>query len=92
MADVLIANEHSMGRSGRVSEDCDPYTNEILVRIPLANEQDLDEAYLAAAEAQPKWAALHPPSRRSSVPSRHMPNASRGGPHESRHTSRIGIP
>ena len=28
------------GRSGRVSEDRDPYTDEILVRIPLANEQD----------------------------------------------------
>lgn len=51
------------GRSGRVAEDRDPYTGDILVRIPLANQQDLDEAYHAAAEAQPKWAALLPGER-----------------------------
>lgn len=51
------------GRSGRVSEDRDPYTDEILVRIPLANEQDLDEAYRGAAAAQPKWAATVPGER-----------------------------
>jgi aldehyde dehydrogenase (NAD+) len=51
------------GRSGRVSEDRDPYTNDILVRIPLADEHDLDEAYRGAAEAQPKWAARSPGER-----------------------------
>lgn len=51
------------GRSGRVSEDRDPYTDEILVRIPLVNEQDLDEAYRGAAAAQPKWAATVPGER-----------------------------
>jgi aldehyde dehydrogenase (NAD+) len=45
------------GRSGCLSEDRDPYTEEVLVRIPLADEQDLDEAYRVAADAQPKWAA-----------------------------------
>jgi aldehyde dehydrogenase (NAD+) len=44
-------------------EDRDPYTDEVLIRIPLANEQDLDEAYRAAAEAQPKWAAMLPGER-----------------------------
>lgn len=51
------------GRSGRDSEDRDPYTDDILVRIPLANEQDLDEAYRGAAAAQPKWAATLPSER-----------------------------
>lgn len=51
------------GRSGRVSEDRDPYTDEVLVRIPLADEQDLNEAYRAAADAQPKWAATLPGER-----------------------------
>jgi len=51
------------GRSGRDSEDRDPYTDEILVRIPLASEEDLNEAYKVAAEAQPKWAAMLPGER-----------------------------
>lgn len=51
------------GGSGRISEDRDPYTDEILIRIPLAIEQDLDEAYRSAAEAQPKWAAMLPGER-----------------------------
>jgi aldehyde dehydrogenase (NAD+) len=51
------------GQSGRVSEDRDPYSDEILVRIPLANEQDLNEAYLAAAAAQAKWSATLPGER-----------------------------
>ncbi len=54
------------GRSGRVSEDRDPYTDEILVRIPLADEQDLNEAYRVAADAQPKWAAA-PPGERAAL-------------------------
>lgn len=51
------------GRSGKISEDRDPYTDEILVRIPLADEQDLNEAYRVAADAQPKWAAMLPGER-----------------------------
>lgn len=51
------------GRSGRVLEDRDPYTDEILVRIPLAGEEDLNEAFRAAADAQPKWAAMLPGER-----------------------------
>jgi aldehyde dehydrogenase (NAD+) len=54
------------GRSGRQSEDRDPYTDDILLRIPLANEQDLDEAYQGAAAAQPKWAEL-PPAERAAI-------------------------
>jgi len=51
------------GRSGRNSEDRDPYTDDVLVNIPLANEQDLDEAYRGAAAAQPRWAATMPGER-----------------------------
>lgn len=48
------------GRSGRVAEDRDPYSNELLVSIALANEQDLDEAFAAATAAQPQWKEMLP--------------------------------
>jgi aldehyde dehydrogenase (NAD+) len=51
------------GRSGRVADDRDPFTDDILVRIPLADQQDLDEAFHTAVELQPKWAALLPGER-----------------------------
>jgi len=35
----------------------------MLVRIPLAGEEDLNEAFRAAADAQPKWAATLPGER-----------------------------
>ncbi|MDQ1209331.1 aldehyde dehydrogenase (NAD+) [Acinetobacter baylyi] len=34
----------------------DPYTHEVLTEISLATPQDLDDAYQAAAQAQPEWA------------------------------------
>lgn len=49
-----------------MSEDRDPYSDEILVRIPLSDEQVLNEAYRVAAEAQPKWAAM-PPGERAAI-------------------------
>ncbi len=48
------------GRGDRVSEDRDPYTGDVLVRIRLADEHDLDEAFRTAAEAQPGWQAMLP--------------------------------
>ena len=48
------------GKSGRVGEDRDPYSNELLVSIALANEQDLDEAFGGAAAAQPQWKEMLP--------------------------------
>ena len=48
------------GKSSHVAEDRDPYSNALLVSIALANEQDLDEAFSAAAAAQPKWNAMLP--------------------------------
>lgn len=51
------------GKSGRSADDRDPYTNDVLVRIPLADEGDLDEGFRAAAAAQPKWHAMLPGER-----------------------------
>ena len=51
------------GRSGRSADDLDPYSNEVLVRIPLADESDVDEAYRAAAAAQREWADWRPAER-----------------------------
>lgn len=40
-----------------------PYNHEILTEISLANTQDLDDAYQAAAKAQLDWAAKSPAER-----------------------------
>ena len=37
-------------------KDIDPYTDEVLLEIPQADRSDLDDAYAAAARAQPAWA------------------------------------
>lgn len=58
-----LGGQWRAGRSGKISEDRDPYTDEVLVRIPLANEQDLEEAYRAAATVQPQWASTLPGER-----------------------------
>jgi acyl-CoA reductase-like NAD-dependent aldehyde dehydrogenase len=46
-----------------VSEDRDPYTNDVLVRIALADEQDLEDAFGAAAAVQPQWCEMLPGQR-----------------------------
>jgi aldehyde dehydrogenase (NAD+) len=46
-----------------MSEDRDPYTDDVLVSIALADQHDLDEAYRGAETAQPKWAAMLPAER-----------------------------
>jgi aldehyde dehydrogenase (NAD+) len=51
------------GRSGRPSKDTDPYNGETVAEIAEANQSDLDEAYRAAAEAQPQWADALPAER-----------------------------
>jgi aldehyde dehydrogenase (NAD+) len=55
-----LNGEWRAGQSGRVAEDRDPYSNELLVSIALANEQDLDEAFAAATAAQPQWKEMLP--------------------------------
>ncbi len=58
-----IGSSWRAGRSGRAAENRDPYSGDILVSIPLANEEDLNEAYQAAADMQPTWAAALPGER-----------------------------
>ena len=60
---MLLNGSWRQGRSGRVSEDRDPYTNDVLVRIALADEQDLEDAFGAAAAAQPQWCEMLPGQR-----------------------------
>ncbi|GAA1885310.1 aldehyde dehydrogenase family protein [Actinomadura bangladeshensis] len=67
-----IAGEWRAGRSDGRREDTDPYTGEVLTEIGLAGADDLDEAYRAARDAQPAWAA-RPAAERAEV----MANAAR---------------
>ncbi len=60
---MLLNGKWREGSSDRFSDDTDPYSNEILARIRLANERDLDEAFGAAAAAQRKWCEMLPMER-----------------------------
>ncbi|MXS85505.1 aldehyde dehydrogenase family protein [Nitrosomonas sp. HPC101] len=51
------------GKSAKVLQDLNPYNGNILAEIPNANQDDVDEAYRGAAEAQRAWAALLPGER-----------------------------
>ncbi len=64
---MLIGGTWRAGRSGTVAPDIDPYTGSTLVEIPLASRDDVDEAYRAAAAAQPAWAATNPGQRQAVV-------------------------
>jgi aldehyde dehydrogenase (NAD+) len=48
------------GQRGRTLKDTDPFTGNTVAEITLANQSDLDDAYRAAAQAQPAWAAVLP--------------------------------
>ena len=58
-----IAGKWRSGKSREIYPDTDPYSGEVLTRIPLANDQDLDEAFRFAALAQIDWAATLPGER-----------------------------
>ena len=47
------------GRSSKLLDNRNPFNNELLLEMPLASVEDLDDAYLAAEQAQVEWAALH---------------------------------
>ena len=61
--DQYINGAWRPGRSGVKGKDTDPYTSETIAEIALADQSDLDEAYQAAAKAQPIWAAALPADR-----------------------------
>src|ERR1700730_9405283 len=60
-----IAGTWRKGRSARTAEDINPYTGDTILQPALADPSDVDEAYLAAARAQPAWAAALPAERES---------------------------
>lgn len=51
------------GSDESVLVDTDPYNNDVLAKIKLANQQDVAEAYKAAAEAQIAWGKTLPQER-----------------------------
>ncbi|MBB3191907.1 aldehyde dehydrogenase family protein [Halomonas cerina] len=61
-----IAGEWREGGSDRRLTVTNPYNQDELVTIPLANREDLDAAYLAAEKAQREWAAT-PPGERAAL-------------------------
>lgn len=62
--EMFIAGEWRRGRGSRVIDDVDPYRGESLLKITSASEEDVDEAYRGALEAQRGWAAEPPQFRR----------------------------
>jgi aldehyde dehydrogenase (NAD+) len=54
------------GSSGTSRSSTDPYSGDTLAEIPQADEDDLNEAYSTAVEAQSDWAAT-PPAERAGV-------------------------
>lgn len=58
-----IAGIWRKGAAGRALEVIDPFNGERLLNLPMANREDLDEAYRGAQEAQARWAAIGPTAR-----------------------------
>lgn len=58
-----IAGKWREGTSGRRLEVTNPFSGQKLLDIAMASKADLDEAYRAAAKAQPDWAAKGPGER-----------------------------
>ena len=50
-------------KANRVLADRDPYTGQVILEIPQADRNDLDDAYSTAATAQAAWAAELPATR-----------------------------
>ncbi len=53
------------GSSDKVATDHDPYNDEVLARITLADTSDLEEAYRTAERNQRAWARVKPQERRA---------------------------
>lgn len=51
----FIAGQWREGKSETVATDENPYDQSVLTQIRLANQEDIDEAYRAAKEAQKEW-------------------------------------
>ncbi|MCY1263160.1 4-hydroxybenzaldehyde dehydrogenase (NADP(+)) [compost metagenome] len=58
-----LAGEWRIGAAGRPLEVFDPFTQRSLLKITLANREDLDASYRKARDTQPEWAAKAPAER-----------------------------
>jgi aldehyde dehydrogenase (NAD+) len=61
---LFIDGKWRPGRSVRIIENMNPYSREVISTLHCANAQDIEEAYQAAANAQPAWAKLPPQEKR----------------------------
>ena len=62
-SDQYIAGKWRAGSAGTSREDTNPYTGDVLVVIPDASVEDVNEAFVAAQNAQPLWARYLPEER-----------------------------
>ena len=59
----FINGEHVKGTSGRFSDVYNPATGEIIAKVPLASDEEMDAAIKAAEKAQVEWAKVNPQRR-----------------------------
>ncbi|MGP4069683.1 aldehyde dehydrogenase family protein [Halobacillus sp. B29] len=60
-----INGEWRPGSSEKQIENINPYTEQAIITIPSANEDDLNEAYRSAEQAQKDWADLLPAKKQA---------------------------
>ncbi|CAI1496041.1 Benzaldehyde dehydrogenase [NAD(+)] [Serratia quinivorans] len=58
-----IAGEWRNGSSGQSMQVANPYNAEVLLEIVQADQQDLDQSYQGASQAQVQWASTGPAQR-----------------------------
>ncbi len=51
----FIAGEWRDGSSEEIYEDKNPYNQEVVTKIKMATQKDIDEAYESAKQAQKDW-------------------------------------
>lgn len=66
LGQLFIGGEWRASSSGDTAASVNPYSDETLIDVAQATEDDLDAAYQAAQAAQEEWVAL-PPQRRQAV-------------------------
>ena len=59
----FINGEHVKGTSGRFSDVFNPATGEVIAKVPLASDAEMDAAIKAAEKAQVEWAKVNPQRR-----------------------------
>ena len=55
------------GHSNTVYQDVNPYNQQVLAQIRLADKSDIDAAYVAASKAQPAWAKVPAAEKRAII-------------------------